>query len=70
MLPLAGKGPLVFRIYSINDPGHLFNRELMKVGAFIFPAFSGRKARTFLENNEARENKFTSLQQDKTTCKS
>ena len=54
----------------MNDPGHLFNCELMKVGAFIFPAFSGRKARTFLENNEARENKFTSLQQDKTKCKS
>ena len=59
----GGGGLRTYRIYSINRPRRLFNFGSMKVGSYSRWA-------TFLENKKTRDNKFVSLQQDKTKYKS
>ena len=65
----------VYCIYSINHRGCLINfgntrvSNYSRVGAYYFPTFSASED-IFREYNKTRDNKFISLQQDKTKCKS
>ena len=59
----------MYRIYLVNHPGRLFKTHeggcLFEGGRLLFSQ-TFQQARIVLENNKTRDDKFISLQQDKT----